>query len=79
MEFKDERERRIRRNAKLIVAIMSLVAAIFVIGVAITNPQFLAMALVAGLVVVVSPVIFYLYFARGLVIIGTWLVDTFDE
>ena len=79
MEFQSDREHRIRRNAKLIVAIMSVVAAIFVIGVAITNPQFLAMALAAGLVVVVLPVIFYLYFARGLVIIGTWLVDTFDE
>ena len=79
MEFKSEREHRIRRNAKLIVTIMSVVAAIFVIGVAITNPQFLAMALVVGLVVVVSPVICYLYFARVLVFIGTWLVDTFDE
>ena len=79
MEFQSDREHRIRRNAKLIVAIMSVVAAIFVVGVAITNPQFLAMALVVGLVAVVLPVIHYLYFARVLVIIGNWLVDTFDE
>ena len=79
MEFRSDREHRIRRNAKLIVAIMSVVAAIFVIGVAITNPQFLAMALVVGLVAVVLPVISYLYHARFLVFIGNWLVDTFDE
>lgn len=75
MKFQSEREYRIRRNAKLIVAIMSVVAAIFVIGVAITNPEFLAMALVAGLIVVVLPVITYLYFARWMVIVGSWMVN----
>ena len=73
MESQSEREHRIRRNAKLIVAMMSVVAAIFVIGVAITNPEFLAMALVTGLIVVVLPVIYYLYLARWVVVIGTWL------
>ena len=59
----------------LIVAIMSVVAAIFVIGVAITNPEFLAQALVAGLIAVVLPVAYYLYFGSLLVIIGNWMVD----
>jgi len=75
LEFPSEREHRIRRNAMLIVAIMSVVAAIFVIGVAITNPEFLAQALVAGLIAVVLPVAYYLYFGSLLVIIGNWMVD----
>ena len=74
LESQSEREHRIRRNVKLIVAIMSVFAAIFVIGVAITNPEFLAMALVLGLIVVVLPVVYYLYFARWIVIVGTRLV-----
>lgn len=73
MESFDE-ESRIRRNAKLIVAIMSVVAAVFVIGVAITNPQFLAKALVLGLIVVVLPVLVYLYTKRWFYFLG----DLFD-
>lgn len=73
MESQSEEEHRIRRNAKLIVAVMSVVAAIFVIGVAITNPQFLAQALVVGLVAVVLPVLYYLYTKRFFVFIGNLL------
>jgi len=68
-------ELRIRRNIKLIVATMSVVAVIFVIGVAITNPQFLAKAIVAGLIVVVLPVIVYLYTKRWFYFLG----DLFDR
>jgi hypothetical protein len=73
LESQSEDEHRIRRNVKLIVAIMSVIAAIFVIGVTITNPEFIAMAFVVGLVSVVLPVMYYLYVARWIVNIGTWL------
>ena len=64
MESQSEREHRIRRNVTLITAIMSVVAGIFVVGVAVSYPDGLPIALVMGLCAVVLPVIGYLYTAR---------------